>query len=197
MPHLEFGFGTAEPPASEAFNEREAVDLEFDRVLGMIAGGASRYQGLTPDEIASLVAILEEKRIEFKLRGQSMPGYGSRFSGRVQTLLIADVRAKAVFDARMQRRKTEPEGPIRYLGFRTTTEARVFQFGRLPAREAEDQFQVRIAHTFFAPHRLSLQEGPGFCASILADKEHPLKYEATAEDVDEFLAKKPSKASKR
>lgn len=177
--------------------DRNTIDLEFDRVLGIITGGASRYQGLMPEEIAALIGVLEEKRKEFRTRGQSIPGYGSRFSGRVQTLLIADPRAKAVFDARMQRRKILPEGPIRYLGFTTTVESRVFNFGRLPAREAGDLFEVRIAHSFFAPHQLSLQDGPGFCAAMLCEKEHPPRYEATSEDVQEYLAKKPSKTSKR
>jgi hypothetical protein len=188
---------TAPPPPAGAFKEPESVDLEFDRVLSIITGGASRYQGLTPEEIAALIAVLEEKRAEFKMRGQSVPGYGSRFSGRVQTLLIADPRAKAVFDARMQRRRIAPEGPVRYLGFRTTADARIFNFGRLPARDEVDLFEVRIAHGFFAPHQLSLQEGPGFCAAILAEKDHPSKYEATADDVQDYLSKKPVKASKR
>jgi hypothetical protein len=184
-------------PYPDPVDERESVDLEFDRVLGIITGGSSRYSGLTPEEIAVLVGVLEEKRAEFKLRGNAIPGYGSRFSGRVQTLLIADPRAKAVFDARMQRRKTLPEGPVRYLGFITTAEARIFNFGRLPARDETDQFRVRIAHSFFAPSRLSLQDGPGFCATILAAKDHPAEYEATSDDVEEFLAKKPSRGSKR
>jgi hypothetical protein len=178
------------------YDERESVDLEFDRVLGIITGGSARYQDLTPEEIAALIAILEEKRKEFKSRGQSASGFGSRFSGRVQTLLIADPRAKAVFDARMVRRKTAPEGPIRYLGFRTTVAARVFNFGRLPARENEDLFEVLIAHRFFVPHQLSLQDGPGFCASILAEKDHPASYEANEQDVQDYLAKKPSKAKR-
>jgi hypothetical protein len=179
-----------------AFKGQQGVDLEFDRVLGIITGGASRYQGLTPEEIAALIAVLEEKRREFKTRGEAQTGYGSRFSGRVQTILIADPRAKAVFDARMQRRKVAPDGPIRFLGFRTTTDARIFNFGRLPARDEADLFEVRIAHVFFAPHQLSLQEGPGFCATILAEKEHPSHYEATAEDVVEYLSKKPSKTKR-
>jgi len=189
MPNAEIHHGYAA--------DRDSMDHEFDRVLGIITGGASRYQGLTPEEIAALIGILEEKRVEFRTRGQSIPGYGSRFSGRVQTLLIADPRAKAVFDARMQRRKILPEGPIRYLGFTTTVDSRVFSFGRLPARDEGDLFEVRIAHSFFAPHQLSLQEGPGFCAAMISEKEHPVKYEATPEDVQEYLAKKPSKASKR
>lgn len=126
-----------------------------------------------------------------------MPGYGSRFSGRVQTILIADPRAKAIFDARLLRRKSGPEGPVRYLGFDTTREARVFKFGRLPARDEGDLFQIRIAHAFFGPRQLSLQEGPGLCAVILAEKENLSDYTVTSEEVQEFLAKKPSKASKR
>jgi hypothetical protein len=184
-------------PPEDPIDERESVDLEFDRVLSIISTGSSRYQGLTEDEIATLVAVLEEKRAEFKLRGGALPGYGSRFSGRVQTLLIADPRARAVFDARMQRRKALPEGPIRYLGFTATGDARVFNFGRLPSREEADQYRVRIAHGFFSPNRLSLQDGPGFCATLLAEKGHPSDYEATTEDVEEFIAKKPSKASRR
>jgi len=97
----------------------------------------------------------------------------------------------------MLRRKILPDGPIRYLGFTTTVESRVFNFGRLPARAEGDLFEVRIAHSFFAPHRLSLQDGPGFCAAMLTEKEHPAKYEATPQDVQEYLDKKPSKASKR
>jgi len=182
-------------PAGSA--ERDGVNLEFDRVVQIIASGATRYQGLTPEEVAALIAILEEKRAQFLLRGVAMPGYGSRYSGRVQTILIADPRAKAIFDARLQRRRIAPEGPVRYLGFDTTTEARVFKFGRLPARDAGDLFQIRIAHAFFGPHQLSLQEGPGFCSVILSEKDHPTNYTATAEDVQEFLAKKPSKTSKR
>jgi len=189
-------FVRAAGSGSGAFKERESVDLEFDRVLGIITGGATRYQGLTPEEIGALIRVLEEKRTEFKARGEGIPGYGSRYSGRVQTMLIADPRAKAVFDARMQRRKTGPDGPIRYLGFQTTTSARIFNFGRLPARDEGDVFEVRIAHAFFGPHQLSLQEGPGFCAAILAEKDQPAEYEATASDVQEFLAKKPSKAKR-
>jgi len=187
MPIAEFQSG---------YTAQESVDVEFDRVLGIITGGASRYQGLTPEEMAALIAILEEKRTEFKLRGQSIPGYGSRFSGRVQTLLISDPRAKAVFEARMQRRKIAPEGPVRYMGFTTTVDSRIFSFGRLPARDEGDLFEVRIAHVFFAPHQLSLQEGPGFCATILAEKEHPTSYQATPEDVQDYLAKKPGKAKR-
>lgn len=194
MPSTEYR--RAVPFASDAFSERESVDLEFDRVLGIITGGASRYQGLMPEEIATLIGILEEKRLEFKTRGESLAPYGSRLSGRVQTILIADPRAKAVFDARMQRRKVAPDGPIRFLGFRTTKDARIFNFGRLPARDEADLFEIRIAHTFFAAHRLSLQEGPGFCAAILAEKEHPSHYEATAEDVEGYLAKKPTKTKR-
>ena len=194
MPSTEFSHSAQF--AVGAFRERESVDLEFDRVLGIITGGGSRYQGLTPEETATLVGILEEKRAEFRLRGEALVGYGSRYSGRVQTILIADPRVKAVFDARMQRRKIAPDGPIRYLGFLTAADARLFNFGRLPARDETDLFQIRIAHSFFAPHRLSLQDGPGFCAAILADKDHPNKYEATAEDVEEYLAKKSSKAKR-
>jgi len=190
-------FPRAAPFAAGAYREREGVDLEFDRVLGIITGGAARYQGLTPEETATLIAVLEEKRAEFRLRGGEAPeGYGSRYSGRVQTILIADPRVKAVFDARMQRRKIAPDGPIRYLGFLTATDARLFNFGRLPARDEGDRFQVRIAHSFFAPHRLSLQDGPGFCAAILAEKDHPNHYEATTEDVELFLAKKPSRSKR-
>jgi hypothetical protein len=177
--------------------ERDSVNLEFDRVVQIIVSGTTRYQGLMPEETAGLIAILEEKRTQFLSRGLAMPGFGSRFSGRVQTILIADPRAKAIFDARMLRRKSAPEGPVRYLGFDTTIGARVFRFGRLPARDEGDLFQIRIAHAFFGPHQLSLQEGPGLCAVILAEKEHPADYTATAEDVQEFLAKKPVKTSKR
>jgi hypothetical protein len=176
--------------------DRQGVDLEFDRVLGIITGGSARYQDLTPEEIGALVRVLEEKRAEFKARGTGASGFGSRFSGRVQSILIADPRAKAVFDARMLRRKASPDGPVRYLGFQTTTAARVFTFGRLPAREDEDLFLVRIAHRFFAPQQLSLQEGPGFCATILAEREHPASYEATEQDVQDFLAKKPLKTKR-
>jgi hypothetical protein len=177
--------------------ERDSVNHEFDRVAQIIVGGTTRYQGLTPEETAGLIAILEEKRAEFLGRGVAMPGFGSRFSGRVQTILIADPRARAIFDARMQRRKSLPEGPVRYLGFDTTSEARVFKFGRLPARDDGDLFQIRIAHPFFGPHQLSLQEGPGLCAVILSEKDHASDYTVTSDDVQEFLAKKPSKASKR
>jgi hypothetical protein len=177
--------------------EKDSVNLEFDRVAQIIAGGTTRYQGLTPEETAGLIAILEEKRAQFLARGVAMPGYGSRYSGRVQTILIADPRTKAIFDARLTRRRVVPEGPVRYLGFDTTIEARVFKFGRLPARDEGDLFQIRIAHGFFGPHQLSLQEGPGLCAVILAEKNHPANYTATAEDVQEFIAKKPVKGSKR
>jgi hypothetical protein len=177
--------------------EAGSVNLEFDRVVQIISSGATRYQGLTPEEVEALIAILEEKRTQFLSRGAAMQGYGSRYSGRVQTILIADPRAKAIFDARLQRRRIAPEGPIRYLGFDTTTEARVFRFGRLPARDAGDLFQIRISHAFFGPHKLSLQEGPGFCSTILSEKDHPTNYVATEEDVQEFLARKPVKTSKR
>jgi hypothetical protein len=181
-------------PGSE---EMDGVNLEFDRVVQIINGGTTRYQGLTPEETSALIAILEEKRSQFLMRGVALPGYGSRFSGRVQTILIADPRAKAIFDARLQRRRIAPEGPIRYLGFDTTVDARVFKFGRLPARDEGDLFQVRIAHAFFGPHQLSLQEGPGFCMAILSEKEHPANYVVSADDVQEHLAKKPVKTSKR
>jgi len=177
--------------------EKDSVNLEFNRVAQIILSGTTRYQGLTPEETAGLIAILEEKRSQFLQRGVAMPGYGSRFSGRVQTILIADPRAKAIFDARLQRRRVAPDGPIRFLGFDTTPGARIFKFGRLPARDEGDLFQIRIAHVFFGPRQLSLQEGPGFCSVILSEKEHPADYTATSEDVQEFLAKKPSKTSKR
>jgi hypothetical protein len=184
-------------PAGTSTAEKDSVNLEFDRVIRIIVAGTTRYQGLTQEETASLIAILEEKRSQFLMRGVSAPTYGSRFSGRVQTILIADPRAKAIFDARLQRRKIAPEGPIRFLGFDTTADARVFKFGRLPARDEGDLFQITIAHVFFAPHQLSLQEGPGFCTGILSEKEHPADYVVTAEDVQEYLAKKPVKTSKR
>ena len=180
-------------PTATQYNEsaeRDSVNLEFDRVVQIIVSGTSRYQGLEPEETTALVAILDEIRAQFLTRRVALPGFGSRFSGRVQTILIADPRAKAIFDARMQRRRIAPEGPIRFLGFDTTVAARVFKFGRLPARDEGDLFQIRIVHGFFGPHQLSLQEGPGFCAVILAEKDHPANYTATVEDVQEFLAKK-------
>jgi hypothetical protein len=175
----------------------ESVELEFDRVLQAITEGTNRFQGLTVEEVAQVTTVLGEKRTEYEAARASMPHYPSRFSGRVQSILTADPRVKAIFDIRLQRRRIVPDGPIRYLGFSTTPEWRVFRFGRLPSRDANDLFQIRIAHVFFAPQHISLQEGPGFCASILCDRGNPSDYEVTAEDVQDFIAKKPVKTSKR
>jgi hypothetical protein len=177
--------------------QNESVDAEFDRVLLAITGGANRFQGLTAEEIGIVTAVLAEKRGEYEKVRAAMPHYPSRFSGRVQAILTADPRVKTIFDARLQRRRVVPEGPIRYLGFSTTPVCRVFRFGRLPSRDEHDVFQVRIAHAFFAPNRLSLQEGPGFCAVILSEKDHPADYEVTDDDIQDFIAKKPVKTSKR
>jgi hypothetical protein len=175
----------------------ESVDLEFDRVQQAVRDGANRFQGLTTEEVEVVSGVLAEKRAEYSADHAAAPRQPSRFSGRVQSLLTADPRVKAIFDIRLLRRRTTPEGPIRYLGFVTTSLCRVFRFGRLPAKTAADIFTVRVAHGFFSPQQISLQEGPGFCAGILADKDHPADYEVTPDDIQEFLAKKPVKSSKR
>jgi hypothetical protein len=175
----------------------ESVEGEFDRVLQAVLGGTNRFQGLTPEEARTVAEILAEKRAEYASTKGRGPSHLSKFSGRVQTMLTADIRVKTVFEARLERRRIVPEGPIRYLGFSTTTSCRVFRFGRLPARDAADLFEIRIAHVYFAPHRLSLQEGPGFCATVLAENDHPAVYEVTDTDIEAFIAKKPVKASKR
>jgi len=175
----------------------ESVELEFERVLQAITDGTNRFQGLTPEEVGVVSAVLAEKRVEYETSRAATPHYNSRFSGRVQSILTADPRVKAIFDTRLQRRRVAPEGPIRYMGFSTTPAFRVFRFGRLPARDENDLFQIRIAHGFFAPQQMSLQEGPGFCAVILSERDHPADYEVTAEDIQDFIAKKPVKTPKR
>jgi hypothetical protein len=175
----------------------ESVELEFERVLQAVTDGTNRFQGLTPDEVVVVSGVLAEKRVEYEASRAAMPQYPSRFSGRVQSILTADPRVKAIFDIRLLRRRIVPQGPIRYLGFSTTPAFRVFRFGRLPARDENDLFQIRIAHAFFAPQQMSLQEGPGFCAVILSERDHPADYEVTAEDIQDFIAKKPVKTSKR
>jgi hypothetical protein len=171
--------------------------VEFDRVLIAIQAGTARFQGLSPEEIAKVVAVLEEKRAEDLARKLTHPGYPSRFAGRVQTTITADPRVKAIFDARLVRRRVEPEGPVRYLGFDTTPAFRVFRFGRLPPRDSNDLFEVLVAHCHFGPKLLSLQEGPGLCTSLLLEKNYPATYEVTAEDVQEFLGRKTVKGGKR
>jgi hypothetical protein len=181
---------------SQAGGATESVELEFERVLQAVATGTNRFQGLTPDEVRAVTAVLAEKRAEYAAAHAAMPHSLSRFSGRVQSILTADPRVKAIFDARLGRRRIVPEGPVRYLGFSTTPVCRVFKFGRMPPRDNNDLFQVRMPHGLFAPHRISLQEGPGFCASILTEKEHPADYEITAEDIEGFIARKPVRAKR-
>jgi hypothetical protein len=152
---------------------------------------------MTTEEADRLAAILEEKRAEDSARRIAQPGYPSRFAGRVQTTVCADPRAKAIFEARLERRRLAPEGPIRYLGFETTATCRVFRFGRLPPRDSLDLFEVRIAHCFFGPRRMSLQEGPGFCIGVLTEKNFPPRYEATEADIHNFAAKKSVRPGKR
>jgi hypothetical protein len=175
----------------------ETVDLEFNRVLQAILEGTNKFQGLTPEEVEVVSGVLAEKRAEYSSGRAATPHYPSRFSGRVQSILTSDPRVKTIFETRLQRRRVTPEGPIRYLGFVTTPTCRVFRFGRLPVRSEADVFQVRVAHGFFSPLQMSLQEGPGFCAGILADKDHPADYEVSADDIQGFMAKKPAKSTKR
>jgi hypothetical protein len=173
------------------------MELEFSRVLQAVVSGTNRFQGLTPDEIAVVTSVLAEKRAEYDASRTAMPHSLSRYSGRVQTILTADPRVRAIFETRLLRRREVPEGPVRYLGFSTTPHCRIFRFGRLPSRDAKDQFQIRAPHAFFSPRGISLQEGPGFCAAILAEKGHPADYEISADDVQGFIAKKPVRGAKR
>lgn len=178
---------------SEDF-EKE-VNAEFDRVSRLMSTGSNQYRGFVAGEIDALAALLEEKRAE-SLAGASFSQsiHNWLLAGGAQRVLTADPRARAIYEARNERRRAASTGPIRYFGFRDDGEFRIFNFGRLPMTDDAAMLHVSVSLTFFTRQSMSLQDGPGFCATILSEKEDPADYEVTAEDVEKFLASRRVKS---
>jgi hypothetical protein len=175
------------------------INAEFDRIARTIQEGSSKFRGLDPSEIATITAILEEKRAAVFAERDS-PTFVAHWQHglhRIQTSFTGDDRVKAICDARSARRRAPEPGPVRYLGFDDGGGHRTYKFARLPPAEDAKTYAVRVPQTLLAEHNLSLQDGPAFCVSIMAANPDPADYTATEEDAKRFLATLPVKAVRK
>ncbi len=189
----------AELKAGPLTEARARVNAGFDRLAKSIATGSDANAGLGGDEIALLLGVLEEKRAE-ELSG-AMPVHRARAwlaNSEARTVLMRDPRAALIFRGLNSRRLSSAERPLRYFGFVDDAGFRVFEFGRLPDTAASQKYHVSVSLAFFLHSKMVLQDGPGFCAALLAEREEPADCVASDEDLDHFLASRaPKTADKR
>lgn len=188
--------GSAEPTAIELANARAQVNAGFDRLSKSIAAGTESNAGLGASEIALLLEVLEEKRSEELNAGMSMSRIRSwQANGRARSILLTDARAALVYTELNARRHAASERPVRYFGFADDAGFRVFEFGRLPQTGSSRKYRVSVSLAFFSRNKMVLQDGPGFCASLLSQRGEPDDCVATVEDVDIFLSSRTPKAA--
>ena len=104
-------------------------------------------------------------------------------------------RGCVMSQTRDEQRHSAVDGPLRYFGFSDEGAYRIFTFGRLPERDGSAKYRVSVSLAFFSRHKMSLQEGPEFCAAILSRQTEPKDFEATPEDLERFLASRPVRLS--
>jgi hypothetical protein len=200
------GLSVRSAPAREVIS-REAlqeeisakINAEFDRVAKSVHEGSGKFRGLDPTEIATILVILEEKRVAV-FAERDAPGFLEHWQHglhRVQTMFGGDDRVKTICDARSARRRAPEPGPVRYLGFDDGGGHRTYKFARLPPAEDAKTYTVRVPQTLLAEHNLSLQDGPAFCVAIMAANPEPANYTASEEDAKRFLATLPVKAIRK
>lgn len=184
--------GRIEPNSFQAADAKVRVNAEFDRLSRSIAARAEWNTGLNAREVALLLQIVEQKRSEELIAQISTEWIEAwQSNSRARSILLTDARAANIYKTCDARRQAAVERPVRYFGFVDQGGCRVFQFGRLPETDRSTKYRVSVSLAFFAHKKLVLQDGPGFCASILAGCDEPNDYVATLADVDDFLASRP------
>ena len=161
------------------------LDRDYRHMSDLIAKGTGEYRGLGAAETKTLIDLLEE----LLAAAGSSPICDA--PGSAHELLMRDFRAVAIFKARDDRRRLSLAGPIRYMGFVDNGKFRVFNFGRLPQGDDGDQCRIRVSWSFFSGGHIALQEGPGFCAALLAEQTRSVDYQVTSEDVTRYAASRP------
>lgn len=177
---------------SAQLNFSAKLEQEFDRLSGLIASGQNQFEGFTPDELATLTAINEEKRREF-LAG-TVAGVWTQYwqsPGRLRSVLRSDPRGRAIYQTRLTR-NSKPDSPVRYSGFSDDGRHRTFRFSALPRIDCADDCHICVPLSFFWPDGLLLQEGPAFSAAILTKRGKLSYYTATLVDVEQFLSRRTS-----
>jgi hypothetical protein len=190
--------GCTEPTAVELANATVRVNAGFDHLARSIATGSESNEGLGASEIALLLEVLEEKRSQELSAGMSINRIRSwQGNGRARSILLTDPRAAGVYNTLKARRHADAEPPLRYFGFSDTAGFRVFEFGPLPQTKSSRKYHVSVSLAFFSRNKMVLQDGPGFCAALLSRRGEPDDCVASHEDLDEFLARRMSKAAEK
>jgi hypothetical protein len=179
---------------------RIEVNAAFDTFERSVLSDSNQSRPQDRAETASLLALLREHRTNVMAVSDARH-FIERWrepAGSLQSLVDGDRRWKAIAEARATRRSAVATiAPVRYLGFDDAAGMRIYKFGRLPALAGAEVFRVRMPVDQFLRHKISFQDGPSMCSTIMAAAAEPKDHLVTDADSESFISRRPVKAERK